>query len=243
MKIINKPPVDEKWIELTTAESEPLKNFPCILQEDNPEVLASLIAVHAKESGDNTEVVVAAPDISKGKRARTSTDSDVVKVKTKKLKVGAASIPKKRGGKGERVIIQEHLDEALEAIEKEEHEPKKKRAPLQIVSPMVEMTPILKRLANERASDIIADKKELKAQYIQQRDEKLKSLGLGDCDKFYKEKLAEIKEIAGKAAEDDVEEEMMIIVEDAPEVGTSEAIPQAVGPDSSSLQKSALQFK
>jgi hypothetical protein len=27
MKIISKPTVDERWIELTTAESEPLKNF------------------------------------------------------------------------------------------------------------------------------------------------------------------------------------------------------------------------
>jgi hypothetical protein len=43
MKIISKTPVDEKWIELTTGESEPLKNFPSILQENNPEVLASLV--------------------------------------------------------------------------------------------------------------------------------------------------------------------------------------------------------
>jgi hypothetical protein len=81
MKIISKPPTDEKWIELTTAESEPLKNFPSILQENNPEVLASLVAAHARESGANTEAVVAASDVSKGKRARTSTNSDAVKIK------------------------------------------------------------------------------------------------------------------------------------------------------------------
>jgi hypothetical protein len=180
------------------------------------------VASLARESGANTEA-----DVSKGKRARTSTDSDAVEVKTKKQKVSAASIPRKRRGKGERVITQEHLDEALKAIEKEEHEPKKKKAPLRIVSPMVEVTLAMKRMAKERADDIKSNKKELKAQYIQQRDEKLKSLGLGECDKFYKEKLAEVREIAGKAAEDDSEEEMMIFVENAPVVGTSEAVLQA----------------
>ena len=93
MKVISENPVDEKWIELTTAESEPLKDFPSILQENNVEVLASLVAAHARESGANNVAAAAAPDVSKGKRARTSAESDAAKDKGKKKKIGVASIP------------------------------------------------------------------------------------------------------------------------------------------------------
>jgi hypothetical protein len=200
MKIIDKPLVDEKWIELTTTESEPLKNFPSIIQENNHVVLASLVAAHARESGVNNEAVVAAPNVV------------------------VASIPKKRRGKAERVITKEQPDEAFEAIEKGEHEPKKKKAPLQMVCPKFEVTPTMKRMDKECADDFKANKQDLKAQYELERDEKLKSLGLEDCDKYYKEKLAEVREIAGKAAEDDAGEEMMIFVEKAPEAEASEAV-------------------
>jgi alpha/beta superfamily hydrolase len=92
------------------------------------------------------------------------------------------------------------------------------------VSPMVEVTPAMKRMAKEQAEHMKAEKKDLKARYELERDEKLKTLGLENCDKYFKEKIAEVKKIAGEAAGDDSEEEMMIIVEDAPEAEVSEAV-------------------
>jgi hypothetical protein len=240
MKIINKPPVDEKWIELTTTKSEPLKNFPSILQENNLEVLASLVATHARELGVNTESVVAAPDVTKGKRGRTEAESDAAKDKGKRQKVGASSIPKKRRGKEERVITKEHLDEVLEAIEKEELKPKKKKAPLHMVCPMFELTPAMKKMADEQAIDFKANKQELKAQYVQQRDEKLKALGLENCDEVYKSKITEVREMAGKVAEDDADEEMMIVVEKAPEAEASEAVQVAQGENQGTTKADAL---
>jgi UTP-glucose-1-phosphate uridylyltransferase len=82
---------------------------------------------------------------------------------------------------------------------------------------MVEVTPAMKRMAKERADDVKANKKDLKAQYELERDEKLKTLGLVDCDMFFKDKMAEVRKIAGKTAEDDMEEEMMIVVEEVVE--------------------------
>jgi len=148
MKVISKLPIDEKWIDLTTAESEPLKNFPSILQENNPEVLASLVAAHARESGVNIVAVAAAPDVSKGKRARTSSESDAAG--TKKQKVGAASIPMKRS----------------KEAKTEESKPKKKekQASGPIFTPMVEVTSDMKKEANEQAVQMLAEQKRNEAQ-------------------------------------------------------------------------------
>jgi hypothetical protein len=54
MRIIDQPPAKENWMEKTTAESEPVKNFPSILRENNHVILASLVAAHSRESGANT---------------------------------------------------------------------------------------------------------------------------------------------------------------------------------------------
>jgi hypothetical protein len=235
MRIIKELPLNENGLKESTAESELIRDFPPILKEDNPEVLAGYIAAHARESGANTldEVVPDAPDGTKGKRARTSTESEAASAKAKKQKVAKSeatnySAPgakaKRRRSKGETVITKEQLEKALEEIEAEEHKPKrKKQAPAQIVTPMFKMTPALKRMANERADDLIADKKDLKAQYIHERDENLKAPGLENCDEYYKEKIAEVKAIVGEVAEDDMEEEMMIIMEEAQGANASEA--------------------
>jgi hypothetical protein len=45
MRIIKNLPVNENWMEKTTAESEPAKNFPSILQENNPEVFSFKVEV------------------------------------------------------------------------------------------------------------------------------------------------------------------------------------------------------
>jgi hypothetical protein len=56
------------------------------------------------------------------------------------------------------------VGEALDELEKEEAEPKlkKKKAPLQMKSSMVEMTPAKAKMAKEYAADEIADRKEKK---------------------------------------------------------------------------------
>jgi hypothetical protein len=146
----------------------------------------------------------------------------------------------RKRGKAEHIITKEQLDEAFEAIDKEEHEPKKKKAPLQIMSSMVEVTPAMKRMAKECADDFKANKLDLKAQYELERDEKLKSLGLEDCDRYYKEKLAEVRIVAGKAAEDDAEEGMIIFVEKAPEAEASEAVQVAQGENQGTTEVDVL---
>jgi hypothetical protein len=198
MKIISKPPVDEKWIELTTTESEPLKNFSSNTQENNPDVLASLVAAHARES----EAIVAAPDVTKGKRGRTEAESDAAKVKGKRQKVGAASIPKKRRGKGECIITKEQLDKALDGIKAEEHQSKKKKqAPAPIFTPMVEVIADMKKMAADEADKMLAEQKEKQAKIIQDREAKLKEVGLDKNEDFFVEKMAEVKGIADKTAE------------------------------------------
>lgn len=54
------------------------------------------------------------------------------------------------------------MERVLNEIVEEEHEPKKKKAPLQIVSSMFEVTPAMKRMADERAEHMRADKHDLK---------------------------------------------------------------------------------
>jgi hypothetical protein len=200
MKVISKLPVDEKWVELTTSESETLKNFPSILQENNAEVLASLVAAHARESGVNTVIVAAAPDVSKGKRARTSSESDVAG--TKKQKIGVASIPKKRSkAKAEKIITKEQLEKALDGIKVEDHQSKKKKKqPSEpIFTPMVEVTSDMKKKADEQAAQMLAEQKEMEAKKRRDRDERLKASGHEKCDEFFKEKSVQVKEVADKA--------------------------------------------
>jgi hypothetical protein len=163
MGFIDKIPSKERGMEFSTADLEVIMDFPSITKENNPEVLAELIAAHDKESGANNQDKVApdAPVTAKGKRARIITESEAAAGKAKKQKVAKSketnsdNAPglkaKKRRGKGETVITKEQLEKALEEIKEEEHKPKKKKqASLQIVSPMVVVTPALeKRLRSE----------------------------------------------------------------------------------------------
>jgi len=50
MKIIRKFSPNEKDLKESTVQSEPMRDFPPILKEDNPEVLVGYIAAHAKET-------------------------------------------------------------------------------------------------------------------------------------------------------------------------------------------------
>jgi len=79
------------------------------------------------------------------------------------------------------------------------------------VCPMFEMTPEIANRAKEHADKLTADKKKKAAQYIAERDEKLKAIGLGDCDKFYVEKLAKVKAIVVEVEQEAVKEAQEIL--------------------------------
>ena len=87
---------------------------------------------------------------------------------------------------------------ALKEMDEEEQEvrPGKRQQTAETVSPMVVVTPAMASMANERADKLIAEKKKLTAQYLLERDEKLKAIGKENCDVYYVEKIAEVKEIA-----------------------------------------------
>jgi len=144
----------------------------------------------------------------KGKRTKVDTDSEAADVKAKKQKVAkseatnydsgkvvkskatnydsvSASTPKRKRGKGDSSITPEAAKLALEEMDAEEQRAsKKKPGGVDFVCPMFEMTPEMANKAKEHADKLIADKKKKNAQYIAQRNEKLKVVGLGDCGKF-----------------------------------------------------------
>ena len=57
MKIIKKFSPNEKDLKESTTPTKLMTDFPPIYQERNSEVLAKLVADHAKESGDRKSVV------------------------------------------------------------------------------------------------------------------------------------------------------------------------------------------
>jgi len=126
------------------------------------------------------------------------------------------------------------VKQAFDELEAEEHKPgKKKEVVKQIVSPMFVMTPALARMAKEYADEMIANKKEWKAQYKLERDEKLKALGLENCDEYYVQKLAEVKAIAGEIEEDVVNEAQMVLeFQGTSEAGASGSVPIAAASES-----------
>jgi hypothetical protein len=108
MGIIKKIPQNEKGMEISTAESELIRDFPSILKEDNPKVLAKFIAAHDRESGTNIQDEVA-PDEIKGKRARVITELEAAAGKAKKQKVAKSEVTKKRRGKADTSITKEKI--------------------------------------------------------------------------------------------------------------------------------------
>jgi len=89
-----------------------------------------------------------------------------------------------------------------------------------IESPMFIVTPELAKRSQEYSDNLKAEKKRLPAQYLLERDEKLKAMGLENCDQFYVEKIVEVEVLASK-----VEEEAMKGAKEALKetLGTSEA--------------------
>jgi len=102
----------------------------------------------------------------------------------------------------------------------------------QIECPMFVMTPEMARSAKEYADKLTADKKKKANKYIVERDERLKAIGQENCASYYEQKLAEVKEIAGKVEQEAVKEakEMLEHIQGTSEAGASEAIPESAAP-------------
>jgi len=96
------------------------------------------------------------------------------------------------------------------------------------------MTPKKAKEAQELADRMIAAKKKEKAALKAARDAKLKSLGLENCDEYFVQKIAEVKQIAG-SVEQQATEEAEKMLEQIPEVVISEAAPESATKENQTL--------
>jgi len=94
------------------------------------------------------------------------------------------------------------------------------------------MTPEMAKRADDHAKQLTEEKRRKKEQYIEQRDEKLKSLGLEGCADYYKEKLAEVREIAGIVEKEAVKEAQKVLelAQGTSEADASGSIPESAAP-------------
>ena len=91
--------------------------------------------------------------------------------------------------------------------EVEERSAKKKQSSdTQYESPMFVMTPAMARMTKEYTDKLLAEKKQKEAEYLADRDAKLQSLGLENCDEYFVQKIAEVRQIAGSVEQQVVEE-------------------------------------
>jgi len=117
-----------------------------------------------------------------------------------------------------------------EVVEAEEARTKKKQSTdKQYESPMFVMTPEMTKHADEKIKKMLADKKQQKVDYLAARDAKLKSLGLENCDEYYMQKIAEVKQIAGTVEKETMKEakEMLEQISEASTANASEAAPES----------------
>jgi len=110
----------------------------------------------------------------------------------------------------------------------EESAKKKQSSDTQNECPMFVMTPAMARMAKQYADTMIAEKKQKKADYLATRDAKLQSLGLENCDEYFVQKIAEVRQIAGSVEQQAVEEaqEMLELILEASEADGSVAAPE-----------------
>jgi len=127
---------------------------------------------------------------------------------------------------------------------------KKQSSDTQYESPMFVMTPAMAKMTKEYANTMIAEKKQKKADYLAFRDAKLQSLGLENCDEYFVQKFAEVRQLAG-SVEQQVVEEAQEMLEQIPEasvddisVAASESASVAEASEASAkvVQTSSLPF-
>jgi len=92
---------------------------------------------------------------------------------------------------------------------------------------MFVVTPTMARMAKEHTDKLLADKKQKEAEYLAERDAKLQSLGLENCDEYFVQKLAEVRKIAG-SVEHQVVEEAQEVLELIPEASIAAPVSTAV---------------
>jgi len=251
MKIIKKFSPNEKDLKESTAPTKLMTDFPPIYQERNPEALAKLVADYAKDSNIRMDTDVPAAAATEAplqvRRKRTASDdgSRASGAQTKKSRKdkseasatdnSSAPIPKRKRGKGESSIIKDAASEADAMkwdVEVEEGSAKKKQSSdTQYESPMFVMTPVMARMTKEYADTMIAEKKQEEAVYLAARDAKLQSLGLENCDEYFVQKIAEVRQIAG-SVEQQVVGEAQELLELIPEAS-------AAAPESTSVAEAS----
>jgi len=130
-----------------------------------------------------------------------------------------SSASKRKRGKGDSSITVDVVLEAAAQVwdAEEERAKKKKTFEEKYESPMFVMTPAMARMYQEYADKMIADKKQRKADYLAARDAKLKSLGLENCDEYFVQKIAEVKQITGSVEQqtDEEEEKLLELIPEA----------------------------
>jgi len=172
------------------------------------------------------------------KSEATNYDSAFAKSEATNYDIASAPTPKRKRGKGDTSITNEEVQLALEEMDAEEQEsrPRKRQPTAEIVSPMFIVTPAMASRAKEHADKLIVEKKKKSAQYLLKRDEKLKAIGQENYDEYYVEKIAEVKEIAGGAAQDVVKETQKVLEKNqgTPESGASGSVPESTALESTS---------
>jgi len=61
-------------------------------------------------------------------------------------------------------------------------------------------------MTKEYGDTMIAEKKRKEAEYLADRDAKLQSLGLENCDEYFVQKIAKVRQIAGSVEQQVIEE-------------------------------------
>jgi len=236
MKIIKKFSPYEKDLKESTAPTKLMTDFPPIYQERNSEALAKLVADYAKDSGirmdsETPAAVAEVPLQVRRKRTASDAGSRAFGAQTKKSRKdkseasatdnSSAPIPKRKRGKGESSIIKDAASEAdamnWDEAAEEGSAKKMQSSDTQYESPMFVMTPAMAMMTKEYADTMIAEKKQKKADYLAARDANLQSLGLENCDEYFVQKIAEVRQIAGSVEQQVVEEaqEMLELIPEA----------------------------
>jgi len=183
MKVVEIILTDSKDLKESDAPSQMIRDFPSILKEDNPEALTAYLAAFAKESTDATQKA----EVAKARKQKAA--------KSEATKSGVVVAPKRKRGKADS-NIKERAQQAWDEIEADEAtgivRPLKRLAGGEIVMPMYEVTPEEAKRNVEYYQNLKNEKKRMKAQYKIEREEKLESLGLENCDQASIEKIIEV---------------------------------------------------
>ena len=102
--------------------------------------------------------------------------------------------------------------------EVEERSAKKKQSSdTQYESPIFVVTPAMAKMTKEYTDKLLAEKKQKETEYLANRDAKLQSLGLENCDEYFVQKIAKVRQIAGSVEQQVVEEvqEMLELIPEA----------------------------